>query len=116
MLLPVPPIYAGKWGDPGLLMPECFATADAPPGTIPALVEAAEADLRDAGAELLLASFVCGNDLRVCFEQRGYRPLTLYLAKSNLEGATPPLDVRAASDSDIAGIVRRSAENRKDTR
>ena len=42
--------------------------------------------------------------------------LTLYLAKSNLEGATPPLDVRAASDSDIAGIVRRSAENRKDTR
>ena len=116
VLLPVPPIYAGKWGDPGLLMPECFATADAPPGTIPALVEAAEADLRDAGAELLLASFVCGNDLRVCFEQRGYRPLTLYLAKSNLEGATPPLDVRAASDSDIAGIVRRSAENRKDTR
>ena len=113
ILLPVPPIYAGKWGDPGLLMPECFATADAPSGTIPALVEAAEADLREAGAELLLASFICGDGLRVCFEQRGYRPLTLYLAKSNLGGAATHSDVRPALDNDIAGIVTRSAENRK---
>lgn len=113
VLLPVPPIYAGMWGDPGLLMPECFATAGAPSGTLQALVEAAEADLREAGAELLLASFVCGDALRECFEQRGYRPLTLYLAKSDLEGAAMPPNVHPASDSDIAGIVRRSAENRK---
>ena len=43
-------------------MPECFVTRDAPLGTIEALDEAAEADLRGAGAELLLASFISGDD------------------------------------------------------
>ena len=71
VILPVPPIYAGSWGDPGLLMPECFVTQDAPLGTIEALVEAAEADLRGAGAELLLASFISGDDWRACFDASG---------------------------------------------
>ncbi|MEO9339912.1 hypothetical protein ABFT80_21015 [Mesorhizobium sp. SB112] len=111
-LLPVPPIYAGEWGEPGLLMPECFVVQDAPPGTIEALVDAAEADLRGAGAELLLASFIHGDDWRSCFEERGYEPLTLYLAKSGLENTPRPVDVRSASVDDIEGIVSRSAENR----
>lgn len=113
VLLPVPPIYAGRWGDPGLLMPECFVTPDAPFGTIKAIVEAAEADLRGAGAELLLASFVSGDDWLSHFEKRGYKPLTLYLAKVDLEETTTPVDVRTASEEDIAEIVRRSSENRK---
>jgi hypothetical protein len=111
-LLPVPPIYAGKWGEPGLLMPECFVAQNAPSGTIEALVDAAEADLRGAGAELLLASFIHGDDWRSCFEERGYKPLTLYLAKSAFENAPAPAGVRSASEGDIEGIVSRSAENR----
>jgi hypothetical protein len=112
-LLPVPPIYAGKWGEPGLIMPECFVTLDAPLGTIEALIEAAEADLQAAGAELLLASFVSGDEWRSCFEQRGYEPITLYLAKAGFDGTTISGDVRAATEDDIEGIVERSAENRK---
>jgi hypothetical protein len=94
-------------------MPECFVTQDSPLGTFLALIDAAEADLRRAGAELLLASFVSGDAWRACFEERGYRPITLYLAKDVLEGPTAPHDVRAASEEDIEEIVRRSAEHRK---
>lgn len=112
VLLPVPPIYAGRWGEPGLLMPECFVTPDAPRGTIEALVDAAEADLREAGAELLLASFVSGDEWRSSFEERGYEPLTLYLAKTGLEDTATPANVRPASVDDIEAIVARSAENR----
>ena len=50
MHLPVPPIYAGRFGPPGLILPDSFAAPDAPEGTVEALVEAAEADLRAAGA------------------------------------------------------------------
>ncbi|MET0744602.1 MAG: hypothetical protein ABWY78_14620 [Microvirga sp.] len=111
-LLPVPPIYAGLWGDPGLVMPECFVTPDAPSGTIEALVDAAEAGLRDAGARLLLASFVSGEDWRSCFEARGYRPLTLYLARTGLDAKATPVGVRPASKDDLEAIVERSAANR----
>lgn len=112
MRLPVPPIYAGKWGDPGLLMPETFVTHDAPAGTPEALIDAAEADLRASGATLLLSSFVCGDAWNASFRGRGYEPLTLYMSKSGLERASQPAGVRAATERDIDGIVARSAENR----
>lgn len=110
--LPVPPIYLGKWGDPGLLMPETFVTQDAPAGTLEALLDAAEADLRASGATLLLSSFVCGDEWNSAFRAQGYEPLTLYLSKSGLGTASLPADVRAATDQDIESIVNRSAENR----
>ena len=78
MHLPVPPIYAGRHGPPGLILPDTFVANDAPEGTVEALVEAAEADLREAGARITLASFVTGEEWRSCFERRGYEPLTLY--------------------------------------
>ncbi|RNF34991.1 hypothetical protein [Paracoccus methylarcula] len=109
--LPVPPIYAGKWGDPGLLMPESFVTRDAPEGTLDALIDAAEADLRALGARILLASFVCGGEWHESFRGRGYEPLTLYMSRSGLDNITQPSDVRAATDRDMGGIVARSAEN-----
>jgi hypothetical protein len=112
MTVPVPPIYAGRWGEPGLLMPECFVIPDAPSGTIEVLVEAAEADLRADGAELLIASFVVGDEWRSCFEGRGYQPVTLYLGKAGFEDAAWANAVRAASEADLEGIVRRSAEHR----
>ena len=110
--LPVPPIYEGKWGDPGLLMPETFVSQDAPQGTLHALIDSAEADLRTSGATLLLASFVCGDELNLAFRERGYAPLTLYLSRSGLEPASPLSSIRAANDQDIDGIITRSAENR----
>jgi hypothetical protein len=112
MLLPVPPIYAGMSGAPGLLLPESFVTRDAPAGTLEALLEIAEADLRAAGAKLLLASFVCGDEWRQAYQNRGYDPLTLYLSRSGLERSPMVADVRPASEADIGGIVARSAEHR----
>lgn len=113
VLLPVPPIYAGNWGDPGLLMPECFITQAAPAGTLEALLDAAETDLRRAGAEIFLASFIAGDALRSCFSERGYQPITLYLAKSGFANTASSGGARAASESDVEGIVRRSAEHRQ---
>lgn len=110
--LPVPPIYAGRWGEPGLLMPECIVMPDAPAGTLDTLIEAAEADLRDRGAELLLASFVTGDALRLALTNRGYEPLTLYMSKSRLGGAAGSTHFRAASDEDIDAIVGLSARHR----
>lgn len=110
--LPVPPVYAGKWGDPGLIMPETVVAEDAPDGTLEALLGAAEADLRASGARALLASVVCGDELISALRTMGYDPLTLYLSKSGLAPAPPHASVRLARESDIEGIVTRSAENR----
>lgn len=112
MRVPAPPIYAGKWGEPGLLLPDCVVADGAPAGTREALVEAAESDLRDAGAQILLASSVSGDGWRSCFEGRGYRPLTLYLAKTGLGDGAVAADIERATEEDVPGIVERSAENR----
>lgn len=112
MRLPVPPIYAGLHGDPGLLLPEALVTPDAPAGTIAALIEAAEADLRASGAEVLLASFVTGDAWRRGLVQTGYRPLTLYLAKTGFDGGAAPRGLRPADEADIGEIVALSARNR----
>jgi hypothetical protein len=112
MMLPVPPIYAGNWGDPGLLMPDCFVSDDAPPATRPALMQAGESHLRAAGAELLLSSCVTGHQWRTCLEAGGYEPLTLYLSKSGLTPQAPSAVICPATDDDIEGIVDCSAENR----
>ena len=112
MHLPVPPIYAGRQGPPGLILPDSFAAPDALEGTVEALVEAAEADLRAAGARVVLASFVTGGAWRCCLDRRGYEALTLYLARTDLGDARPPTGVRPATEEDVPGIVARSAEHR----
>lgn len=112
MHLPVPPIYAAQGGDPGLILPETFATPDAPDGTIAALVDAAEAALRAAGARLLLATSVSDDPLRQVLDQRGYNPVTLYLSKSGLAPVTPTASIRPATEGDIDAIVTLSARHR----
>jgi len=112
MLLPVPPIYAGKWGEPGLLLPDSVVSKTASSGTVEALVEAAEADLQNSGAQLLLASYVTDDDWRRCYSDRGYEPLTLYFAKVGLEVTETSGEVRQATDDDVPGIVKLSARNR----
>jgi hypothetical protein len=113
MLLPVPRIYAGRWGDPGLLLEDCALAAATPPGTADALLDAAEADLRAAGARLLLASSVPGGRWQATYERHGYADLTLYLTKDLRGGAVRPREIRPAAGHDIPNIVERSAENRK---
>ena len=112
MLLPVPPIYAGANGMPGLILPDSVAAADAPEGTVAALVGAAEGALREAGARILLSSFVTGRAWQEAFEAGGYAPLTLYLSRTGLGDAGMPSGVRPATEDDVPGIVARSAENR----
>ena len=112
MLLPVPPIYAGADGEPGLILPDSFVAPDAPVGTVEALVEAAEATLRGAGARIVLSSFVTGQTWGAAFKGRSYDPLTLYLSRTDLGDAAPATGVRPATEADIPGIVARSAENR----
>ncbi|MDT0684182.1 hypothetical protein RM543_15970 [Roseicyclus sp. F158] len=112
MLLPVPPIYAGADGTPGLILPDSFAVTDAPEGTVEALVEAAQAVQREAGARIFLSSFVAGPDWRAAFDAKSYEPLTLYFSRSDLGDAGRPSDVRPANEADVPGIVARSAEIR----
>lgn len=113
MLLPVPPIYAGSLGEPGLILPDSYVASNAPNGTADALMEAAEAALKDAGAEIILSSFVTGEDWHSVFQRRSYEPLTLYLSRSDLGDQGIPVGVRPATAADISGIVMCSAENRQ---
>lgn len=112
ILLPVPPIYAGEFGPPGLIMEDCFAAEGAPAGTIEALLRAAEADLREAGAELLLGSSVPNGVWATAYMDTNYRPLTVYLAKAGLSDVTEIEGVRSATEDNVADIVVSSAENR----
>lgn len=113
MMLPVPPIYAGSFGEPGLILPDSFVATDAPGGTLEGLLTAAEDALHEAGARIKLASFVTGEVWRTAFEASGYKPLTLYLSRSDLGDQGMPGDVRPATEEDVPGIVARSAENRR---
>ncbi|MDO6732164.1 hypothetical protein Q4577_19200 [Marinovum sp. 2_MG-2023] len=113
MILPVPPIYAGSFGEPGLILPDSFVAADAPSGTLEGLLAAAEGALHEAGARIKLASFVTGEIWRTAFEKGGYEPLTLYLSRSDLGDQGMPAGVRQATENDVSGIVARSAENRQ---
>ncbi len=113
MLLPVPPIYAGSFGEPGLILPDSFVAADAPSGTLEGLLTAAEDALHEAGAKIKLASCVAGEVWRTAFEASGYEPLTLYLSRSDLGDQGMPAGVRKATEDDVPGIVARSAENRQ---
>ncbi|WP_147112756.1 hypothetical protein [Tateyamaria sp. syn59] len=113
MLLPVPPIYAGPKGPPGLILPDSCVSEDARDGTVDALVRAAEAVLQGAGAEILLTSFVTGEGWQQAFDRQKYEPLTLYLSRSDLQGQEIPAPVRPATEGDVPGIVARSAEHRQ---
>lgn len=114
MILPVPPIYAGgSYGPPGLILEDCYVTEDAPAGAWQALIEAAEADLVQAGAEALLGQSAVGRCLEKEYEKRGYEPLTLYFAKTGLRLVKNLPAVRGAKDSDIEDIVTASAEHRR---
>lgn len=113
MLLPVPPIYAGSFGEPGLILPDSFVAADAPSGILEGLLAAAEDALHEAGAKIKLAPFVTGEFWRTAFETSGYEPLTLYLSRSDLGDKGTPAGVRQAREDDVPGIIARSAENRQ---
>ncbi|WP_300039321.1 hypothetical protein [uncultured Roseobacter sp.] len=113
MMLPVPPIYAGPFGKPGLIMPDSFIPADAPNGTVNGLLTAAEDALHEAGARIKLASYVADEAWRTAFEASGYEPLTLYLSRSDLGNKGMPAGVRQATEVDVLGIVARSAKNRQ---
>lgn len=113
ILLPVPPIYAGEHGPPGLIMEDCYIAADAPPETRSKLFEAAAADLTEAGAEILLASSVDGGDWESEYARQGLEPLTMYFSKSGLSNASAFRDVRRALIEDVPSIVASSAINRQ---
>ncbi|MXQ08101.1 hypothetical protein GQ651_09630 [Alphaproteobacteria bacterium GH1-50] len=112
MLLPVPPIYKGRFGMPGLILADSYAAPEAPDGTVTALVAAGERALREAGAQVLLSTFVTGEVWRSAFEEAGFAPLTLYLSRNDLGDSGAQAGVRPATEADIPGIVARSAENR----
>lgn len=112
-ILPVPPIYAGgSLGPPGLILEDCYVTDEAPAGAYQALIEAAEADLVRAGAETLLGQSAAGRVLEREYEKRGYEPLTLYLARTDLRQARNSPAIRPATERDIDDIVASSAQHR----
>ncbi len=113
MMLPVPPIYAGAWGAPGLILDDSYIVEDAPSGTAEALLAAAEAALRDVGARLLVASCAGDAQWRSILDGHGYDPVTLYMGKANFDVCDLPAGVRSAVPDDVPGIVAASAEHRK---
>lgn len=113
ILLPVPPIYAGAFGPPGLIMEGSHIREDAPERTGRALLAAAEGDLRDAGARLLLASSRAGGRWESGIAEMCYKPLTTYYAKSELTKDPHGDAVRPAREEDVPGIVLRSAAHRR---
>ena len=113
ILLPVPPIYAGEFGPPGLVMEDSYVDPDAPAATARMLLDAAETDLAEAGARYLLASGITGGTWEKVLTKEGYRPLTLYLGKSGLTGQTVTDAARSAIEADVPAIVTLSAENRR---
>ncbi|MFV2053083.1 hypothetical protein [Aliiroseovarius sp. YM-037] len=113
ILLPVPPIYAGEFGAPGLIMEDCFVADSAPEGTQQSLLKAAEADLVEAGAKILVASSAQGGPWEAEYAAQGYQPLTLYFAKTDLRDSPASEGVRAAQPDDVPAIVASSAINRR---
>ena len=113
ILLPVPPIYAGELGEPGLIMEDCYVTEEAPDGTAETLLKAAEADLTDAGASVLVGSSAVNGPWESEYLAKNYEPLTLYLAKVGLRRGGPLENVREASEEDVSSIVASSADNRQ---
>lgn len=113
ILLPVPPIYAGEFGPPGLIMEDCFIHPGAPSETRAALLQAAEDDLVNAGARILLASSVEDGDWEGEYLRQGFEPLTVYFAKTGLCEARSFTDVRQAVEADVPNIVTASAVNRQ---
>ena len=118
VLVPVPPIYAGEFGPPGLLLPDCLVAPGAPPGMAARLIEAAETQLREDGAQIILAASVPGARWQPAETATNYAPLTLYLAKCGLAATTsrvaPPGGAApaGASDDDVPDIVAASARHR----
>ncbi|QHQ35971.1 hypothetical protein [Algicella marina] len=112
MRLPVPPIYAGRFGQPGLLREDSCVSPDADAGLRAELLAAAEEMLRADGAEVLLASVRSGEDWQSTCADAGYTPLTLYFAKSGLKEKPVAEGIRGAGEEDLQDIVARSAENR----
>ncbi|MFV0513368.1 MAG: hypothetical protein ACK5MY_07010 [Jhaorihella sp.] len=112
IMLPVPPIYAGEFGRPGLLMEDCFITPGAPAGTRRDLLKAAEADLTGAGALILLASSVAGGAWEAEYARQGYTPLTMYYSKTGLIPENETAHVRQATAEDVPGIVAASSIHR----
>lgn len=112
MLVPVPPIYDSSAGSPGLLLDDCFVSAEAPSGMPKALLLATEAALRSAGALRLVASCPAVGPLRALYERAGYEPVTLYMAKHHFSVHPLSSMVRPARAEDVPGIVKRSANHR----
>ncbi|SNT07594.1 hypothetical protein [Antarctobacter heliothermus] len=113
ILLPVPPIYAGEFGAPGLIMEDSYVSDSAPDDTRAILFAAAEADLIEAGAKVLVASSIVDGAWTRVQTDRNYVPLTLYLARTGLRAQTGAASVRKATEADVPAIVGLSAEHRQ---
>jgi hypothetical protein len=113
MLVPVPQIYDGSAGPPGLLLDDCFISADAPSVAAEALLSATEGALVVAGAPRLIASCPAAGPLRSLYERHGYEPVSLYMVKHRLGLEALPPTVRKAGAEDVPGMVKLSAEHRR---
>lgn len=113
IMVPVPPIYDGSAGPPGLLFDDCCVAEDAPAGAADALLGATEAALNAAGAPSLIASCLAAGSMRRLYERHGYQPVTLYMVKHGFGSKELPSTVRPAETDDVPGIVALSARHRR---
>src|SRR5689334_17211497 len=112
MMVPVPPIYDGAAGPPGLMLDDCCVGEDAPAGIGDDLLVATEAVLQAAGAPSLIASCAARGPLHPLYERHGYQPVTLYMVKHGFSAKDLPAAVRPAEVDDVPAIVTLSARHR----
>lgn len=113
MRVPVPPIYHGKFGEPGLLMEDSFVLPEAPSSVRSDLLLAAEDDLLKTGARMIIVTSVAGGAWEEEYARSGYNPITHYFSRTGLRCGIEFPNLRRAVESDIAGIVAASAVHRR---
>lgn len=109
LAVPAPPVY--NLGGLAGLIDDVFVRNGAPSGTLDALLNAAEAFMRERETVVQVAACPA-HDTRTlaALEARGYAPLTLYLVKTELkeEGGRSP--ARSATEEDLPDIVQMNRE------
>ena len=107
--LPVPPIYAGRFGAPGLILADHVQSDVASGAAGVAAREGVEVALLADGAQVLVQAVVPRREALA----PGYGPLTLYYTRDLGRSVEQGEAIRPAEAGDLPGIVAGSAVNRR---
>ncbi|CAM3748603.1 GNAT family N-acetyltransferase [Deinococcus frigens] len=113
-LNPAPPVYE-LGGQPAGLVGETFYARV--PDASPALLDAAEAFVREHGAAVTVATCPAQDTRRLALlQERGYCPLTLWMIKAVNTRADFSPAIRPAAETDLSSLVRLNRQAQEEKR